>query len=879
METVSRSSSRAVSESPARPSVLEETGRDIDVSDDPVAPNLARLQHMIEQITHDATDGESETDYHSDEIAMLKRLFHDDREGKFVSKPEDEMELQMINDLRRKLAAQIRKDLPGADTGNPEQMEVIRAYFQSHLEEGFKTEMQVLVDRLVAHQGAIEQATEPDVPQRGDDNVEFLREMGIVLPLESGQTDPKAIAKDIVEAFKRAEIDQDIEGMRKLLRLVGVKAAREAPYLATEDASHFASVLAAQLTDTAANANRRNWFIQAGIPTHPPHMRPEVLPARVSVTTAPGPSARVDDGQKLLPLQEKKGGPAPPTHPDALKEREIGQLNEELYRSMELTSAEKSRRAQTPAPIRTKPPSPDLQSPALSPIENLKRRMQENRDARGRPAVQPPIEAPEPPPPAPPARPLKKKRTPLVPKLPELNRPFGESPISIQIPKRKTPTKPAFIAPAPKVIQPLNDTEINRAILWLKPDDRFHILDTKDPDDVRLAIMRERKIRPGMNTRIFKASKGKQYKPVTDMDYTEIRRSFAMATLGTIDPMIPKHSWGDIAYVLREFPRDERYKLLQKSPEEVKAAIASSFAERTRLKQEIQELRPQVTFDYLNNLSRTELRKVREEAPKIAARDKKRIEDKAELSLEPPKSKLPSVHTAYPKERIEALVQEIKTKDPGQSLTKLRGLRIDQLRKIVENLRADTSARHFAAGFHAADAVRFMGSGASKPPLKARDVSLSVDIGRGPFGDSASRSMSVFSTTSRLDVDRRSRSRSAESVSSIMTEATVSDRRILFEQLPKDIIARANALPYERPTSLKTREEWMQWIKQAENASLGTQKVQQQARLDREARDAESSEIVPATVPLPASPTAKPASARLAPPPIGRRSSGSTRNR
>ena len=472
------------------------------------------------------------------------------------------MEMQMLNDLRRKLAAQIRKDLPGADTGNPEQMEVIRAYFQSHLEEGFKTEMQVLVDRLVAHQGAIEQATEPDVPQRGDDNVEFLREMGIVLPLESGQTDPKAIAKDIVEAFKRAEIDQDVEGMRKLLRLVGVKAAREAPYLATEDASHFASVLAAQLTDTAANANRRNWFIQAGIPTHPPHMRPEVLPARVSVTTAPGPSARVDDGQKLLPLQEKKGGPAPPTHPDALKEREIGQLNEELYRSMELTSAEKSRRAQTPAPIRTKPPSPDLQSPALSPIENLKRRMQENRDARGRPAVQPPIEAPEPPPPAPPARPLKKKRTPLVPKLPELNRPFGESPI--KIPKRKTPTKPAFIAPAPKVIQPLNDTEINRAIQWLKPDVRFHILDTKDPDDVRRAMARERKHRQGMNIQIFKASKGTQYKPVTEMDYTEIRRSFAMATRGTIDPVIPKHSRGDIAYVLREFPRDE----LQTSPKE-----------------------------------------------------------------------------------------------------------------------------------------------------------------------------------------------------------------------------------------------------------------------------------------------------------------------
>ena len=249
-------------------------------------------------------------------------------------------------------------------------MEVVRAYFQNNLETGFRIEAEVLIRNLVANQAAIEQATEPDVPQRGDDNVEFLRKMGFVLPLESGQTDPKAIAKDIVEAFKRAEIDQNIEGMRNLLRLVGVKAAREAPYLATEDASHFASVLAAQLTDTAANANRRNWFIQAGIPTHPPHMRPEVLPARVSVTTAPGPSARVDDGQKLLPPQEKKGGPAPPRHPDALEPElspeeittTIEQLNEnlrkwkegrkkadpELYRSMQLTLAEKSRRAQTP---------------------------------------------------------------------------------------------------------------------------------------------------------------------------------------------------------------------------------------------------------------------------------------------------------------------------------------------------------------------------------------------------------------------------------------------------------------------------------------------------------------------------------------------------
>ena len=137
--------------------------------------------------------------------------------------------------------------------------------------------------------------------------------------------------------------------MRRLLRLVGVKAAREAPYLATEDASHFASVLAAQLTDTAANANRRNWFIQAGIPTHPPHMRPEVLPARVSVTTAPGPSARVDDGQKLLPPQEKKGGPAPPRHPDAQPEppEETRTYLEQLNENTEMEGGAKEGRPRT----------------------------------------------------------------------------------------------------------------------------------------------------------------------------------------------------------------------------------------------------------------------------------------------------------------------------------------------------------------------------------------------------------------------------------------------------------------------------------------------------------------------------------------------------
>ena len=318
--------------------------------------------------------------------------------------------------------------------------------------------------------------------------------------------------------------------------------------------------------------------------------------------------------------------------------------------------------------------------------------------------------------------------------------------------------------------------------------------------------MRERKIRQGMNTRIFKASKGKQYKPVTDMDYDDIRRSFAMATRAPMDPVIPKHSRTNINYVLSEFPLDERYKILQKSPEEVTAMVASAVADRTRLSQEIQELRPQLTFSYLNNLSRTELRKVREEAPKIAARDKKRLEEQLETGQV---QKLPS---------REALVQEVKEKDPSQSLSKLRKLRIDQLDKILQKFHEEARDSAYTSGFHAGDAVRFRGQGASKPPLRARDVSLSVDIGRGPFGDSRSRSMSVFSTTSRLTVDRRSRSRSAESISSVMTEATVSDPRILFGQLPKDIIARANEIPFERPTALKTKEEGVQWVEQAENA-------------------------------------------------------------
>ena len=120
-----------------------------------------------------------------------------------------------------------------------------------------------------------------------------------------------------------------------------------------------------------------------------------------------------------------------------------------------------------------------------------------------------------------------------------------------------------------------------------------------------------------------------------------------------------------------------------------------------------------------------------------------------------------------------------------------------------------------------------------------------------------------------------------------MTEATVSDPRILFGQLPKDIIARANEIPFERPTALKTKEEWVKWVEQAENAHLGTQKAQQQERLDRKAeierlkldiaKQTDKQELADrakekarakATIPLPASPSAKPASAGPAPPPI-----------
>ncbi len=151
----------------------------------------------------------------------------------------------------------------------------------------------------MSEQSAAERATEADVPQRKDKMVEYLKKLGMVLELKRGQTEPKALARQIMGALKRAEIDQNI----------GV----ESPVSENlKDAAFWASEMAQVLTDKPDKSNeiRRNWFIQAGIPTHPATTRAERSPSPALTTPMweqVDTTAHVDPGRNLLPPKAKKG--------------------------------------------------------------------------------------------------------------------------------------------------------------------------------------------------------------------------------------------------------------------------------------------------------------------------------------------------------------------------------------------------------------------------------------------------------------------------------------------------------------------------------------------------------------------------------------------
>jgi len=154
------------------------------------------------------------------------------------------------------------------------------------------------------HQEAVEQAVEPDVPQAEDEVSKYLRELGIHVRIDA----KGAVPGDVLRSFQAANIDQNVGLMRKLIAKVQITNVSED--VEVEDADHYVQVLENHLVASPENEMRRNWFnsvIPAGMRVEDTR-RVEAPPSPwEDVNVPPRPTARMDDGSKLLRPRAKKG--------------------------------------------------------------------------------------------------------------------------------------------------------------------------------------------------------------------------------------------------------------------------------------------------------------------------------------------------------------------------------------------------------------------------------------------------------------------------------------------------------------------------------------------------------------------------------------------
>jgi len=286
------------------------TGHDVDVSAEPTMLRLETLDAIESAITHDALHGETLEQHHAAQTAFLRSLLKKYDAGKFEPNPADGRRLSRFKKQERSIVEGLKLhmghfiDMKGAHA------ERIRSYFEANEQQIFVQAIAQFKNRIMSEQSAAERATEADVPQRKDSMVEYLKKLGMVLELKRGQTEPKALARQIMGALKRAEIDQNIGVMHELAANIGVPESPVSENL--KDAAFWASEMAQVLTDKPDKSNeiRRNWFIQAGIPTHPATTRAERSPSPALTTPVweqVDTTAHVDPGTNLLPPKAKKG--------------------------------------------------------------------------------------------------------------------------------------------------------------------------------------------------------------------------------------------------------------------------------------------------------------------------------------------------------------------------------------------------------------------------------------------------------------------------------------------------------------------------------------------------------------------------------------------
>ena len=293
---------------------LTEEG-DYDASNDPlITLSLERVNRVIEKFTHDAK--ETEQEYHQDVAGEFMHMNRDFEENELKPHARDDPFMARFRALRGQTIWDFNHnhpDLPslvGPGTRAPEEVDKARQVFETSEElKRFMDGVKEIRAEMISHQAAVEQVTEPDVPQKPDPVVEYLKQKGIHIRIDLLGDE---LESDIREAFKRAKIDQDEDAMRALMDQLQIP--RDAGE--TKSTKYYTKLLLSHIDVVdLANDRRRNWLRAAGLPSTVPATR-VADPEPIRAPSPPRPTAVMDAGTQLVAPQPKKGAPELADIPD-----------------------------------------------------------------------------------------------------------------------------------------------------------------------------------------------------------------------------------------------------------------------------------------------------------------------------------------------------------------------------------------------------------------------------------------------------------------------------------------------------------------------------------------------------------------------------------
>ena len=284
------------------------TGHDVDVSAESTTLRIETLNAIENAITHDALHGETLEQHHAAQTAFLRSLLNKLDAGKLEPNPGDSQRLVRFKKKEREIARNLKANMSQYVDMQGPHAERVRSYFEANDQSMLAKTIHLYKRRIMEQESATAMKTEDDVPQREDAMVAYLKKLGLALEMKTGQTDPKALARQIMGAFRRAKIDQNVGVLRELAGNIGVQPSIESE----QDATFWATKMAHMLTDKPDKTNemRRNWFKQAGMPSHPATTRAERSPSPALTTPVweqVDTTAQMDTGTNLMAPKPKKG--------------------------------------------------------------------------------------------------------------------------------------------------------------------------------------------------------------------------------------------------------------------------------------------------------------------------------------------------------------------------------------------------------------------------------------------------------------------------------------------------------------------------------------------------------------------------------------------